>query len=62
MTRPEPETTVMVAVLLLLQVPPLVPSARFDVKPTQTLAMPEMAGGNGFTVTTVVAAQPVPKT
>ena len=60
-TRPEPATMVAVAVLLLLHVPPVAPSFRFVVRPTQTTAVPDIAGGNGLTVTTVVAAQPVDK-
>ena len=44
-------------VALLVQVPPLVASLKVVVKPAQTVAVPVMADGNGFTVTTIVAIQ-----
>ena len=46
-------------VLPLDQVPPPVASLRVVVKPLQTVAIPVMDEGNGFTVTTFVAIQPV---
>jgi hypothetical protein len=45
-------------VALLLHVPPPA-SDNVVVKPEQTLNVPEMAVGSGFTVTTVVIKQPV---
>ena len=50
---------VAIAVLLLLHVPPLVASAREVVKPAQTLVVPVMTAGNGFTNILVVEIQPV---
>jgi hypothetical protein len=44
--------------LLLVQVPPATVLARVVVRPAQTLAVPVMAAGIWFTVTTVVALQP----
>jgi hypothetical protein len=46
--------------LLLLQVPPLVALLRLVVRPIHTNVVPVIEAGNGFTVTTVVAMQPVP--
>jgi hypothetical protein len=46
---------VAIPVLVLLQVPPPVPSTRLIVEPTQTLLLPVIAPGNGLTVTVVVA-------
>jgi hypothetical protein len=54
-----PDPTVAIAILLLLQVPPVVPSLNVVVKPTQTDAIPVIAAGTGFTVTTAVCLQPV---
>ena len=47
------------AVLLLLQVPPLVTSLSEVVRPAQTVLLPEMAVGNALIVTAVVDWQPV---
>ena len=49
--------TVATPVLVLLQVPPPVPSARFVVAPWHTVAVPVIAA-IGLTVTTVFALQP----
>ena len=46
------------AVLLLLHNPPPA-SVKVVVAPTHTWALPEIAGGNGLTVTIVVAIHPV---
>lgn len=51
--------TVANAVLLLLQVPPLVASVSVVVDPAQTMAVPPMAAGSGFTVTIEVVIHPV---
>ena len=59
-TTPVEEPTVATNVLLLLQLPPFVPSLRvFDV-PRQTLKLPLINNGKGFTVTTTVTLHPVP--
>ncbi len=57
-TTPAPAGTVENA-LLLLQVPPTVASVNVVVKPTQTAIGPDIAAGNGLTVTVAVAIQPV---
>ena len=44
--------------VLVLQLPPLVPSVKLVVKPTQTVALPLMPAGIGSTVTKAVATQP----
>jgi hypothetical protein len=49
-----------VAVPVLLQVPPPLASDNDVVSPRQTLIAPNIAVGNGLTVTTAVAIQPVP--
>jgi hypothetical protein len=54
-TTPVPATTVATAGVALLQVPPAVASLSVVVDPAQTLVVPVIAAGNGFT-TTVVAA------
>ena len=46
-------------VLLLLQVPDGVTSLRLVVEPWQTLSIPNIDPGSGFTVTTAVAVHPV---
>ena len=58
-TIPDDVPTVAIPVLLLLHVPPLVASLRVVVKPMQTVAVPLTDAGNGLTVTTTVATQPV---
>ena len=59
-----PETTpvpdiVAVPGMLLLQVPPVVDSNKVMVEPSQTVCNPEIGNGTAFTVTTIVAMQPV---
>jgi hypothetical protein len=61
LTTPVEEPTVAVVTSLLLHVPPDAASVKPVVKPTHTVAMPVMAGGSAFTVTVVVAVQPVAK-
>ena len=57
-TIPEPDPTLAIARLLLLQLPP--PElVRVVVAPTQTEGMPEIGAGEGLTVTGVDALQPV---
>ena len=55
-----PLTTVATVVLPLAHVPPVVPSVKVIVEPTQNGDEPGIADGNAFTVTTVVVKQPVP--
>jgi hypothetical protein len=49
-----------ISVLLLLHVPPAGPSVSVRVEPKHICLSPVIVPGCGFTVTTVVAAQPVP--
>lgn len=58
-TTPEDEPTEATSVLLDDQVPPVDVLAAVIVEPTQTLVGPEIASGNGLTVTVVVMPQPV---
>ena len=57
-TTPVPGTTVATVVVLLLHVPPPT-SLKVVVDPTHTDTVPVIEDGNGLTVTTVVAKQPV---
>ena len=57
-TMPELVPIVATLVLLLIHVPPPV-LERVVVEPAQTVAVPVIADGNGFTVKTVVVIQPV---
>jgi len=50
---------VATVVLLLVHEPPDVALLSVVVRPTHTLVVPEIAAGRGFTVSTVVAIQPV---
>ena len=59
LTTPVPEPIVAMAGLLLLHVPPVVALLRVVVKPGQTLVVPVIAVGNGFTVNVTVFRQPV---
>ena len=56
---PVDEPMVAMPLLLLLHVPPAVPSVNVILKFTQTPDGPVMATGNGLTVNGVVAIQPV---
>lgn len=58
-TKPVEIPIVAIAVLLLAQVPPVTALLSAFVPPMQTDVMPVMAGGRGFTVTTLVVMQPV---
>ena len=60
-TTPVADPTVAIAVLLLLQVPPVEPSLNVVVKPEHTCKVPVIATGNGLTFTVTVSIQPVPK-
>lgn len=55
--RPEDEPTVATAVLLLLHIPPTVPSARVEVALMHRLVVPVMGDteGNGSTTNAIVA-------
>ena len=59
-TTPVPLTTVAIVVLLLDQVPPVAPSVKVIVEPTQNGEDAEIADGVVLTVIIVVAVQPVP--
>jgi hypothetical protein len=59
-TMPVPAPTVATAVLLLLQVPPVLVVLSVVVCPTQALVLPVITAGSGFTVATAVRWQPVP--
>ena len=58
-TTPENSFTVATDVLLLVQVPPVATSLSVTVKPIQSPTLPPNTGPKAFTVTTVVAEQPV---
>ena len=58
-TQPDVPMTVAIEISPLVQAPPPVPSVRQTVRPEHTGALPLMTSGNGFTVATVYAAQPV---
>ena len=58
-TIPELVPTVASVTLLLNHVPPGVASVSVVVKPMHTLSVPDIAAGNGLTVTTVVEVHPV---
>ena len=51
--------TVAIPVLLLVHVPPVGEDPSAVVDPAHTTGVPEIADGNGFTVTTLVVVQPV---
>jgi hypothetical protein len=57
---PGPGVIVATPVVALLQVPPGVASLNVVVEPTQTIVVPVIAAGSGFTVTVVVMEHPVP--
>ncbi len=52
--------TVARAKLLLLHVPPVVALLNVVDTPTHTADVPEIAAGTGYTVTALIAMQPVP--
>ena len=58
-TTPEVEFIVAAPVIVLLHVPPGVASASVIVRNLHTVVGPVIGAGSGFTVTTLVAAQPV---
>jgi hypothetical protein len=59
-TMPDDGSTVAVAVLVLVHVPPGMELESVVVKPIQVLGVPENADGSGLIVTSVVVKQPVP--
>ncbi len=59
-TTPVPDTTVALAGLLLLHVPPLVALLSVVVVPIQADSVPPIAPGAAVTVTSRVATQPLP--
>ena len=59
-TTPVLLTTVALAVVPLVQVPPAVTSANVIADPTHTVVAPVIAAGPPFTVTTTVAFDPQP--
>lgn len=56
---PDAEPIVAIDVLLLLHVPPDVPSVKVVVNPTHVSIAPEMAAGTSLLVITAVAMHPV---
>jgi len=58
LTTPVVEPMVATEVLVLLHVPPDVPSVNVVVLPAQTEVVPEIVAGTAFTVTTAIARQP----
>ncbi len=58
-TRPDETPIVATAVLLLAHVPPVTALVSVFDPPVQTVFMPVIAGGKGFTVTIIVDIQPV---
>jgi hypothetical protein len=58
-TMPEPSVTVATDVLLLLHVPPPVPSLSVVVAPAHTVVIPVIPTGGACTATATVARQPV---
>jgi hypothetical protein len=56
-TIPDPEPAVASKVLLLVHVPPAVPSVNVIEAPTHTLSRPVIADGKGLTVKVVVLMQ-----
>src|SRR5437763_776971 len=58
-TTPLDDPIVATAVVLLIHVPPAIASVKLVVDPVQTSSEPAIAAGNGFTVKTAVALQPV---
>ena len=58
-TTPDELPILAVVGLLLSHVPPGDASASVVFEPTHTFVTPPMAAGNGFTVKTTVALQPV---
>lgn len=59
-TIPEPVPTVAMVVFAVFHVPGDEASLRVMLDNGQTNDVPEMAGGNGFTVTMAIVVQPVP--
>ena len=55
---PVPAPTVATDGALLLHPPPGVASDNGSVTPAQTVGLPDIAAGSGFTVITIVAVQP----
>src|ERR1043166_8504132 len=59
-TIPDTDPTAATVILLLLQVPPDVPSVSVTVEPAQTLPGPDIATGLGLTVTVIEVGQMPP--
>ena len=57
-TVPEPDKTVAMLPVLLLQVPPVVPSANIVVDPSQAEEVPVINDGKVLTVTIEVVVHP----
>jgi len=58
LTMPLDDPIVATDGLLLVHVPPVLPSVKVTDEPAQTLLKPDIAAGAGLTVTTVSAVQP----
>src|ERR1043165_2282364 len=61
LTTPVPDITVAMVTSLELHVIPVEVVLKVIVLPIQTFVGPDIAAGRGFTVTTLVELQPVPK-
>ena len=59
-TIPVPVPTVAIVVVLLVHLPPAVPSASVVDCPTHMLVIPVIGSGLAFTVITVLVIQPAP--
>ena len=59
LTVPDDDPTVAIAVLLLVQTPPVGDEDNVVVDPVHTESVPDIAEGAVFTVTALVAKQPV---
>ena len=60
-TTPVPVPTVATVVVLLVHLPPPVPSLRVLVCPTHSVVIPVMGSGLAFTEITVLVMQPAPR-
>ena len=58
LTRP-PGVVILMVVPVLLHAPPAVASLNWVELPAHIVVLPDIAAGNGFTVTVVCAVQPV---
>ena len=59
-TTPVPVPTVATVVVLLVHLPPAVPSLSVPACPTHSVVIPVMGSGLAFTVITVLVIHPAP--